>query len=176
MTPGADNSGNSAPGKIGSAMTLFAWILFLGLLTKLFSSYLDRQNNPNREVFSQYGMEGIEVVLLQNRTGHYVATARINGMPVNIMVDTGASHVSIPERIADRMGLVRGPAIQAQTANGIITVYATVLDSVELGQLALHDIRASINPHMDSDFILLGMSFLKQVEFTQKQNQLILKQ
>jgi aspartyl protease family protein len=40
----------------------------------------------------------------------------------------------------------------------------------------LHDLPASINPNVNDDIILLGMSFLKHIEFTQRGDTLILKQ
>ena len=158
-------------------MTVLAWLLFLGLLTLLFGDFLDRQVNPNEEVGSRAAPGGgVEVVLEQNRAGHYVATARINGVPVDVMVDTGASHVSVPAGIAEQAGLERGAAMAVSTANGVIPVYATWIERIQLGDLALRDVRASINPHMDEDFVLLGMSFLKELEFTQRRGQLILRQ
>lgn len=157
-------------------MTLLAWVLFLGLLTLLFGDLLDRQLNPNQEVMSRAVPGGVEVVLDRNRAGHYVATARINGVPVEVIVDTGASHVSVPARIAERTGLEPGAAMAVSTANGTVPVYATWIDRIQLGELSLSGVRASINPHMDEDFVLLGMSFLKDLEFTQRRDQLILRQ
>ena len=162
--------------KLGGGMTMAAWIILLGLLTLYFSDFLKKQENPNTEVMtrSQSGVE--EVILKQNRQGHYVATGRINGRQVDFMLDTGATMVSIPEHIARSLQLERGSVMEVVTANGTVPVYATRLDEVTLGNISLHDVRASINPYMDDDFILLGMSFLKQLEFTQRNDELILRQ
>jgi aspartyl protease family protein len=173
-----ENPGDQAkyPQKLGGTMTLLAWIVLLGMLTLVFGDYLDRQTNPNPVIASQEGAGGTEVILYQNRGGHYIATATINGGPVEVMLDTGATDVSVPAGIADRLGLARGPQMEVGTANGTIHVYATLIDSIQLGELALHGIRANINPYMDDDFVLLGMSFLKRIEFSQRQGQLILRQ
>jgi aspartyl protease family protein len=175
MTENPGEQGNY-PQKLGSTMTILAWLVFLGMLTMVFGNFLDRQTNPNSKVASLTSADGIEVVLEQNRGGHYVATAAFNGTPVDVIVDTGATDVSVPAGIADRIGLTRGPMMEVSTANGNIPVYATVIDTIRLGELVLHNIRASINPYMDEEFVLLGMSFLKQVEFSQRQGQLILRQ
>ncbi len=164
------------PSKMGNFMTFFAWLIFLGILTFYFNGFLNQQNNPNSQADSILYEDRIEIVLDQNRGGHYVATMTINGFQVEVIIDTGATMVSIPEHIANDMELIRGPMMEVTTANGTIPVYASVLDKVQLGEIVVHNVRASINPHMQDDFVLLGMSFLKQMEFTQRQNQLILRQ
>ena len=157
-------------------MIAFAWIILLGLMTLLFSRYLDSQNNPNQSISSTSTAEMREVILQRNRYGHYVATGSINGTAVEFMLDTGATMVSVPQSVARRLQLERGPGFEVVTANGTVTVFATTLDQVSLGSITLHDIRASINPHMEDEEILLGMSFLKHLEFTQQGEQLILRQ
>ena len=67
--------------------------------------------------------------------GHYIAPGTINGHAVTFLVDTGASDVNIPARVAAAIGLRRGYPSRAHTANGIITVYNTVLDEVRLHTL-----------------------------------------
>ena len=165
----------SSPSGIGRGMTYVAWIVALGLLTLFFNKTLERQRNPNPEPTTVSDASGGRAVVLErNRQGHYVATARIDGLPVEVMLDTGATRVSIPETLARRLKLRRGPPIATSTANGAITTYDTVLDSVQLGDIRLNHVRASINPH--SDHVLLGMSFLKQLEFTQRGDTLILRE
>lgn len=164
------------PQRLGNNMIIFAWIVLLGILTWFFSVYLDKQYNPNENVLS-YRNTGFNVaVLKRNRYGHYVATGRINGVPVTFMLDTGATMVSIPGALAERLSLQKGPMMQVMTANGAISVYSTKLNEVQLGGIVLTDVRASINPYMTEDEILLGMSFLKQLDFSQQGEQLTLRQ
>ena len=163
--------------RTGKGMMFVAAILALGVLTLFFDMVQDRQRNPNREVHSQVSDGGFrEVVLQRNAGGHYVTSGYINGEPVQFMLDTGASDVSIPEGVAQRLGLRRGPEQDYQTANGIITGYLTRVDEVRVGDIAIGNVLASINPHVDDDEILLGMSFLKHLEFTQRGDTLILRQ
>lgn len=160
--------------RLGRAMTFIGWIIALALLTLFSSRLLDRQRNPNQHIAGGTDDRGAATVVLErNRQGHYIATAQINGLPVEVMLDTGATLVSIPSSLARRLALEKGPPMQSSTANGTITTHATTLDSVQLGDITLHKVRASINPN-DSD-ILLGMSFLKQLEFTQRGDTLILR-
>ncbi len=165
------------PHRIGRGMLIVAWAAGLGMLSLLFSNILDNQRNPNAQLETVHGGDGSREVRLQrNRYGHYHASGTINGEPVEFMLDTGASDVSIPDSVARRVGLKRGVAQFYETANGTIKAYATTLSSVGLGELELQRIRASINPHMEGETILLGMSVLKQLEFTQRGDTLIIRQ
>lgn len=168
---------NEPPQKIGKGMIYAAWIVVLGLLTLFFNHFIDKQNNPNQTVTGQYHQDGTrEVILQRNRSGHYVASGMINSQPVVFLLDTGATMISIPEPIARRLNLARGTPLLANTANGTITTYNTQLDHVALGPIELHNVRASINPHMFTEEILLGMSFLKQLDLTQRGDTLTLRQ
>ncbi len=162
--------------RIGKGMTIAAWIILLVLLTLFFGHKLDQQRNPNQAVFSRLNEAGVqEVVLKRNRYGHYISSGEINGQPVEFMLDTGASDVAIPAGLADKLGLKRGRPVQYQTANGVVTAYRTTLDSVSIGPMLVRNVPASINPGMQDMEILLGMSVLKQVEFTQRGDTLILR-
>lgn len=157
-------------------MIVIAWILLLALLTWFFNDRLEQQRNPNRRINTNVSADNIpEVRLERNRYGHYVATGAINGQPVEFMLDTGATDVSIPAPVADKLGLTRGRTVYYQTANGTITAYQTTLDEIQLGPLRLGPIRASINPNVSDNAILLGMSFLKELDFSQQGNTLTLK-
>jgi len=156
-------------------MIYIAWILLLALLTVGFNNYLEQQNNPNQDISAEWTNNVAEVRLKQNRYGHYLANGKINNISVNFLLDTGATLISIPEHIARKLHLKKGYPSQSRTANGTITVYGTRLNSVRIGSIELNNIRASINPYMTGNEILLGMSFMKHLEMTQKNNELVLR-
>lgn len=157
-------------------MIYAAWILLLALLTIIFNNYLDRQNNPNRNVTYNKNADGVsEVKLQQNRYGHYLADGHINGKKVTFLLDTGATLVSVPESVARKLKLSRGSPFLVRTANGTITTYSTTLRRVSLGAIELKNVRAAITPQMQGNEILLGMSFMKHLELIQRGNQLILR-
>lgn len=161
--------------RYGRGMIWIAWLAALGLLYMFFDDHLEKLYNPNPEPGSvRLENDLAQVSLLRNRFGHYITGGRINGQPVTFMLDTGATNVSIPATVARRLRLDRGSAMQAQTAAGVVTVHRTMLDDVRIGDIQMHDIRGSINPHMDGEEILLGMSFLKQIEFRQRGDELLL--
>lgn len=148
---------------------LLVALAFIGSLTWVFSWLLDKQHNPNQGSLTRITADGSgEVVLQRNRAGHYVANGRINGSQVQFFLDTGATSVSIPEPIAGQLGLQRGPAMIARTANGTVTVYATRLDSIGLGDIEMSNVNATINPAMHGPDILLGMSFLGRLDLYQQ--------
>lgn len=162
---------------LGVSMTIGMWVVVLALMTLFFQSWQEKQYNPNQNIALSQGGDGVhELVLQRNRYGHYVANGEINQQPVVFLLDTGASDISVAEGLAREIGLKRGPAMRYQTANGMITVYATTLTKVDLGGIVLQQVRASINPNMQGNEVLLGMSFLKHLEFTQRGDRLTLRQ
>jgi aspartyl protease family protein len=166
---------NTVTQKTGRGMLFVAALLVLGLLTWFFSGKLDQQQNPNQQVQSLQHAETVEVSLQPNRQGHYVFTGRINGKDVDFLVDTGATQVALPEATARRLGLPRLADTAFNTANGVSHGYLTMLDTLEIGNIRLTDVRAGVAPNMDGP-VLLGMSALKQLELRQTNEQLILRQ
>lgn len=160
---------------MGKWMLIFAWIAGLGLLALLFDDQLEQQFNPNRAPSSVTSQGVSEVRLKQNRGGHYVTSGLINNEPVTFLLDTGATHVAVPQRLAQRLSLIAGAKYPVQTANGIVQVAQTNIAQLSIGDIQLFDVQAAINPADQSDEILLGMSALKRLEFTQKGEWLILR-
>lgn len=162
---------------MGLTMQVLAWVVLLGLGVFYFGDLLEKQFNPNQQLQTHYTQEGVrEVTLQRNKYGHYVTSGEINGQPVTFLLDTGATGVAIPEAMAKRLGLRRGQAYRTQTANGTGISYATTLDQVAVADIQLLDVQAGITPGLQTDQILLGMSFLKHIEFTQRGDTLILRQ
>jgi aspartyl protease family protein len=162
--------------RLGTGMMVLAWLVFLVLVGFYFQGILDERRNPNQQLVTRESGSAREVVLQRNRAGHYVASGQINGQPVVFMLDTGATGVAIPARLASQLGLPRGQRFATQTANGVAPAYATRLGSVRVGDIELRDVSASIAPGLATEEILLGMSFLKHIEFTQRGDKLILRQ
>ena len=165
------------PGRrAGRVMWVLAWGAGLLLATHFFGGWEDRQRNPNQMPRSVHGDGFVEVSLASSRQGHYVVNGQIDGHDVTFLLDTGATQVAIPNAVAERLGLQRGAPIIISTANGRATGHRTRLDSLRLGDIELHDVAALIAPGMDGDDVLLGMSALKQLEFSQKGGTLVLRQ
>lgn len=161
--------------KSGKIMMVIAWLVGILLAVKFFASWEEGKVNPNQNPESTYSADYTEVVLKSGRGGHYVASGHINGQLVTFMLDTGATQVAVSERLAKQLNLKKGMPIELNTANGISQGWTTTLKTVRLGAIELSDVRATIAPNMD-DEVLLGMSFLRQLEFSQRNNQMVLRQ
>jgi aspartyl protease family protein len=162
--------------KMGKNMMMIAWVIALVLLTYVFGAWEDKQTNPNQSPTSHVAKGVTEVSLLRNRYGHYVTNGSINQQPVTFLVDTGATTVAVPGGLQQSLGLISGSAHYTQTANGTTKAYSTTIYSLRIGDIQLFNVRASIVPNMEGEEILLGMSVLKQIEFSQKGNELLLRQ
>lgn len=157
-------------------MLIISCVLGLGLLTLFFDNVLERRENPNQNPVSTTDGDGsVRVELRRNAQGHYVASGFVNEARAVFLLDTGATDVVLPEELALMAGLVRGVPTRASTANGDVVVYSATLDELQIGGILLTDVRASINPAMTGNTVLLGMSALRHVEFTQRGDQLTLR-
>ncbi|KQV10302.1 MULTISPECIES: retropepsin-like aspartic protease family protein [unclassified Pseudomonas] len=165
------------PGKrAGRVLMVLAWCAALFLATRFFGQWEARQQNPNTVVSSEQGEGFIEVKLASNTQGHFVASGQINGQPVDFMLDTGATDVSIPAEMAEQLKLEKGFGVTLSTANGRTQGYRTRIDRLQLGDIVLRDVRALVVPGLDGKQVLLGMSALNKLEFTQRGGTMLLRQ
>ena len=166
-----------APGKgAGRIFMILAWCAGLYLATQFFGRWEQRQENPNTEVTSQQGEGYIEVTLLGNAQGHFVASGRINNVPVQFLLDTGATDVAVPLDLAQQLALPQGAPVTLSTANGRAQGYRTQIDRLQLGAIVLRDVRAVAAPGLEGEQVLLGMSALNKLEFTQRGGTMLLRQ
>ena len=162
--------------RAGRVMLIIAWLLALALATWLFGNWEDGQRNPNQAPQSLHGDGFIEVRLASGQGGHYLLDGQINAQPVTFLLDTGATQVAIPQGVAERIGLEKSAPVQVSTANGTAQGWRTAIQSLQLGDIQLQKAAEIIVPNMDGDQVLLGMSALKQLEFTQRDGSLVLRQ
>lgn len=152
------------------------WVTALGLMTLYFSGMLDQQRNPNQQLRLVHSGDGIASVSLErNVMGHYLASGEINGQPVEFLLDTGATHVGIPAAVASRLGLTSGVPARSLTAGGIVSTWLVTLEQVRLGPIERSQVSASVIPDMPGEEVLLGMSFLRDLEIVQKGDTMTLR-
>jgi aspartyl protease family protein len=97
--------------------------------------------------------------------GHFVVEAVIDGVPITLLVDTGASDLVIAPEDARRLGHVGARLrfdLRYETANGVIRAAPIRLREVRIGQLSLYDVDAAVTEG-DLPVSLLGMSFLRRL-------------
>lgn len=96
--------------------------------------------------------------------GHYYMTLVINDVPVDFLIDTGASQVVLTQGDAVKIGLEPDDLAysgRAMTANGEVRTAPVRLESVKLGPISDNNIRAWVNKG-DMEQSLLGMSYLQR--------------
>ena len=96
--------------------------------------------------------------------GHFYLTLMVNDVPVDFMVDTGASQMVLTLADAARVGLKAEDLAftgRAMTANGEVRTAPVRLDTVVLGPIADRNIRAWVNEG-ELGQSLLGMSYLQR--------------
>lgn len=155
----------------GLLMIIAGWLLLAGLIWWVMDSQLTQRENPNAALAQVSGPRA-EIRLQRGRDGHYRAPGRINGHPVEFLVDTGATQVAIPEHLARAIGLQPGRAYQAQTAAGIVLAHAARIEQLHLGGLEARDVAGSILANPGSDEILLGMSFLSRFDIVIREREM----
>jgi aspartyl protease family protein len=104
-------------------------------------------------------------VLVADARGHFMTTGVINGVSARMMVDTGATMVSMSSAEARRIGLsyLNGERGMVSTANGVVPAYRVVLNTVKVGNITLNQVDGLVQ-ESSMPFVLLGMSFLRRVE------------
>lgn len=109
--------------------------------------------------------------------GMYLIAGSVNGYSVDFLVDTGASAIALNAATAERLGIdyLRGKMVGVRTASGVDKAYNVVLDSVQVGDITLYNIRAMVLDGDEPQRALLGMSFLSQLDINRKDERMDLK-
>ncbi|MDF2404116.1 TIGR02281 family clan AA aspartic protease [Aeromonas sp. 5HA1] len=143
---------------------LLAWLSLMGLLTLYF-------HHSSQPTVTASG----ELRLKADASGHYRLEGAINGQPVQLLLDTGATRVTVPLHVAERIGLTPSGHSRVNTAAGTIQVQTGQIETLAMGPLTLYDLPIFINPAAGGDEILVGMNALGRLELRQKDRQLLLR-
>ncbi|WP_119353631.1 retropepsin-like aspartic protease family protein [Azohydromonas sediminis] len=116
------------------------------------------------------------IVLTAGPGGHFVTLGAINGRPVQFMVDTGATTVSLGRDEAERLGVPwrEGRPVVTRTANGDVQSHAVTLRSVRVGDVEVGQVAATVLP-VSMPVVLLGNSFLTRFQMTRENDVLRLE-
>lgn len=112
------------------------------------------------------GSGAVHVRVQRAGTGMVVQVRLNERVTAPFLVDTGASDVLLPKKLADDLGIKTGPetrTVRYTTANGIVEHPIVMLDSVDLGGARVEDVPASISPNMEVG--LLGLSFFNHFTY-----------
>lgn len=120
-----------------------------------------------------------EVRIVRDNSGSYRTSGAINGRAVDFLVDTGASSVAMSAAQARYLGIpyeLIGKPVTVGTAGGFSRGYQVVLDSVQVGELRVTGVEGVVIEAQSKHQVLLGMSFLRRLEMSQKDNVMLLRQ
>lgn len=145
-----------------TARSFLVWgLIFIGLMAG-YGLWGDIRNDiaPRQTVLE----DGAGVTVPRGPDGHFHLVLQVNGVPVEFLVDTGATDIVLTLSDARRVGLEPENLAflgRARTANGVVeTAYATV-DSVSLGPVTFDRVGVAVNGG-EMDGSLLGMTFLSR--------------
>lgn len=114
----------------------------------------------------QQEVSGTETRIRMARDGHFWITAKVDGVPLRFLVDTGATLTAIATENAAKAKLepegMRPPVI-LKTANGTTAAELATIDELRLGNVVARNLDAVIAPGLGNANVL-GMNFLSRLE------------
>ncbi len=122
---------------------------------------------PGMPISGEFAGQGSgSVVIVRNGDGHFAVRAGVDGVQMMLLVDTGASLVTLTPADAaaigiDTAGLDFGMPIE--TANGMIHAAPITIHRLTIGTIARDDIKALVAPPGALQQSLLGLSFLNSL-------------
>lgn len=115
------------------------------------------------------------IVLTADGSGHFFTQGSINNRPAQMLVDTGASVVTLSEAVAKTLGLnySSGRRVQTTTANGPAFGWLIKLDQLRVGDVTSYAVDAVVIPG-ELPMVLLGNSFLTRFSMRRDADQMTL--
>ena len=105
--------------------------------------------------------------------GHFGGKFRINGKPVESLIDTGATFVTLSEMTARSLGYGGNDLkfrYEVATANGKVKAARVNLKSIDIGTVSVRNVDAMVIRGKDLAYPLIGMSFLKKLSGYRAEN------
>ncbi len=138
-------------------MIFFAFIAAYGLWDDVRDDLI-----PQQSVLE----DGARIEVPRRNSGHFHLMLELDGVPVNFLVDTGATDIVLTEADARRVGLDPDtmPFIgRARTANGEVETAYGSIDQVRLGPIVHSNVSVAVN-RGEMPGSLLGMSYLNRFD------------
>jgi aspartyl protease family protein len=157
-----------SPFKTGMLPMLVFWCAIMGALYWGMTHYL----KPKQAQVQANG----DLVIPRAADGHFYVAGTVNGQPVDFLVDTGASLVSVTEAFAKRAGIEGGTSATFQTANGNRAGRIVPGVDIAVGPVRVSSVRVGVGlTGMDDGQALLGQSFLSRFDIALQKDQMVLQ-
>ncbi|MDE2254226.1 MAG: retroviral-like aspartic protease family protein [Betaproteobacteria bacterium] len=147
---------------------IMLWLVIGGILYILVTKFIPGFGAPRVRTDAAGA-----IILTADRNGNYEIGGAINGVPVEFIVDTGASKVSVSQTMATQMGLSGCLPSESSTANGNVAACIAIAHNLEFGNFRMTNVPVSVMPHMDG-MALLGMNALGSLHITQSNGQMVI--
>ena len=144
-----------------------AWVLIFAAGFAIFALRNDFRALGNRIWTAVVGGSsqqnvGGEVRIEMAEDGHFWANAEINGQPVRLLIDSGATVTGLDRPTADRLGIVPdGRLVEVETANGSQVMDRGAARTIRVGTIERTDMSLLI-ARGDTPSVI-GMNFLSSL-------------
>jgi aspartyl protease family protein len=113
-----------------------------------------------------------EVVIRRTQGGHFAVNTHVDGQRVGMLIDTGASQVTLTYEDAKRAGLKPETlkfSMPVTTANGTAQAAPITIPELSIGPIVRKNVSAAVAQEGRLDTSLLGMNFLSSLSAVQIQ-------
>lgn len=147
-----------------SLKSMVVWLLVITSVFLVFH-YVQLREESTRIQFVTDGPYPA-ISIRRDRDGHYRLPGQINGVDVDFMIDTGATHTTVSENIAQRASLKSVGSTRAYTAAGPVDAEVAIADVRLEGGLQAGRLHVTVLPKLGSEG-LLGMDVLSKLRVEQ---------
>jgi aspartyl protease family protein len=158
---------------IGTAIKYASvWILIIGTLLVGYT-YKSELKGVYEKVYANIIPGSVivgdlgNITVVANESGHFFVDTVVNGIDMKFLIDTGATTVSLTRYDAKRLGIDTSKLSytnRVSTANGLTWSASVKLDYIQVGDITIYNIPASVGIEDKLGTSLLGMSFLNRLK------------
>ena len=160
----------SRGGRIGGAVRFAGNLLMLAVFALAVMRFVRMDPSFDAALHSIGGpaqtVSGGETRIPLSADGHYWIKARLNGVPLRLMVDTGATVTALSGDVAEAAGVEPDrlrPDAMVETANGTVSASPARIDELQFGSVVARDLDAIVLPGEGGPNVI-GMNFLTRLK------------
>jgi aspartyl protease family protein len=147
--------------------SLKSLVIWLVVTTGVFLAfqYIQQREQATRVQIVTDGANPV-ISIRRDHDGHYRLPGLVNGVEVEFMIDTGATHSAVSRKVARSAGLKTVGATRAFTAAGPVEAEVALADLSLEGGLMAGRLRVTVLPDLGAEG-LLGMDVLGKLRVEQ---------